>query len=786
MTGVRSRKVARDLRRRWGRTIVVVAAMALAVLAVTAVSTSYSVARSQQLSGYLATDPPSATISARGLTPAAPELVRAVPGVAAADTSRTLTARIRRPGEQQWQALRLTVRDSFVANRIARLTPGDGVWPPPDGQIVLESSGLRLLDDITAGGQVEVELPGRPVRTVPVAGTAADPGLPPSWVEGMVYGYVTPQTVTGFGVTVVPAELRIVVDGDRTDPVHIRSVADAAVQRLTAAGVTVSVVDVPEPGAHPHQEIMNGMLRLELLFGALAVLLSVLLIVTVVSGLLAGQVRQIGTMKAVGATWQQIAGGYLTSTAVLAFAACLIGWPLGRLAGLGFVGFIAEFMNFEVTDESMPWWLIAAQLVAGVAVPLLVAGVLVIRACRIPPVAAMRDHGVTAPRTGRAGRLARGTRLPRIPLLGARNAVRRRGRLVLAAAALSVGGAMFMAAFNVSDGLADTFVEQTIAAEPYDLTVTLDRPYPISQVERVVNAVPGIARAETWTSMPVAFPAGGTGQISGVPSTSPDLRLKLTAGRWLQPGEDRAMVLSADYVEDHPGVAVGSTVTTRTGDQETGWTVVGVAVQVGSPSAWVDRDALAAASGTAGTANTIRLISATHDPAPLRQDLENALTGGGMAVAAVRTQDDIRKVLVAHQIIFVVFLNLVTVISVVVGGLGLATILTVAITERTREMGVLRSLGATDRALRGLILAEAVTIGVVSWLVAAVFLAVPATVAFGGIFGNLLLNIPLTVTVNGFAVAGWLLLVCGICVLAALLPARRAARMTVRQALAYE
>jgi putative ABC transport system permease protein len=789
MSSIRSRKVARDLRRQWGRSVVVVAAMALAVLAVTAVSTSYAMARSQQRSGYLATNPPSATITARGLTPQALQDVRAVAGVAAADTNRVLTARIRRPGEQQWQPLRLTVRDDFAANTIARLTPRNGAWPPPPDGIVLEQSGLRLLTGIPVGAQVQLELPGRPARTLPVAGTVSDPGLPPSWVEGMVYGYLAPATVAAFGVTAAPAELRILVDGDRADPAHIRSVADAVAQRLTSTGVRVATVDVPEPGAHPHQAIMNGMLRLELLFGGLALLLSVLLIVTVVSGLLAGQVRQIGAMKAVGARRGQIAGGYVAAAGLLAVAACLIGWPLGRLAGLGFVGFVAEFMNFEVTDTSVPWWLVAAQLAGGVAVPLLVAGGLLVRACAVPAVQAMGDHGVTAPRASGAGWLSRSARLPRLPLLGARNAVRRRGRLVLASAALAVGGAMFMAAFNVSDGLADTFVEQTLDAEPYDLTVTLDRPYPIDRLERAAAGVPGVARAESWLSSPATFGAAGTGQISGVPSGSPDLRLRLVTGRWLTPADDRAMVLSADYVADHPGTGVGSLVTTRIGEQDTTWTVVGVAIQMGAPSAWTDRDDLAAATGAAGAANTLRLVTATHEAgavAAAGQELERALTSAGVTVVGTRTQDDVRTVLVAHQIIFVVFLNLITLVSVAVGGLGLATILTVAITERTREIGVLRSIGATGRALRRLVLAEAVTIGVVSWITAAVVLAVPATLVFGTIFGNLLLNVPLTFTVNGWAVGGWLVLVCAICVVAGLLPARRAARITIQKALAYE
>lgn len=792
MSSIRARKVRRDLRRQWGRATGVVIAMALAVLATTALSTSFYLAKTQQRSGYLATNPPSATILTDGVTQPVLDQVLAVPGVAAADAGRTLSARIRRQGDTEWQTLRLTAR-SDAANTIARLTPRTGAWPPLRGQIVLERSGLQLLSGVGTGATVELELPGQPARQVTVAGTNSDPGLPPGWVEGMLYGYVTPDTLSAFGVTAGLDELRLLVDGDRLDKTHIRTVADTVNRQLDTAGVQVRSVDVPEPGHHPHQDLMDGMLQLEILFGGLILVLSVLLTVTVTSGLLAGQIRQIGTLKTLGARTGQVAAGYLTTAAVLAGVACLVGWPLGRQAGLGFVGFIAQFMNFDVADTGMPWWLVTAQVLLGLAVPLAATGLIVLRAARITAAQAIRDHGVTAPRPAAAsarlaGWLSARTRLPRMPVLGARNAFRRRGRLFLAAGALAVGGATFMAAGNVADGLAATFVEQTLAAEPYDLTIVLDRAYADPTIDAAVTGTAGVTRAERWVAATATSATGDTLQLSGAPAASPDLNLRVVNGQWLSTDDGGQLVVSKAYADDH-GTTIGSDVTLRFQERTVTWRVAGVAVQIGGPDAWAGVRDLADAAGTPNAANVVRLVTASHTDGAVtavQRDLERRLGAAGATMVTVRTSQDVRTVLVAHQVIFAVFLNLITLVSVIVGGFGLATILTVAVTERTREIGVLRAVGATNRSLRGLVVTEAVVIGAVSWALAAALLAVPATLAFDALFGNLLLGVPLAFTINGWVVAGWLALVCLISALASLVPARRAGRMTVSRALAYE
>jgi putative ABC transport system permease protein len=82
-------------------------------------------------------------------------------------------------------------------------------------------------------------------------------------------------------------------------------------------------------------------------------------------------------------------------------------------------------------------------------------------------------------------------------------------------------------------------------------------------------------------------------------------------------------------------------------------------------------------------------------------------------------------------------------------------------------------------------MAEGLLIGLISWALGAV-LAVPGSIAFGYALGTAFFERPLPFSFSLAGVIIWLLLVLVISAVASLLPARRAARISVREALAYE
>ncbi len=790
MLNVRSRKVLRDLRLQWGRAVMVVVAMALGVVGTTAISTSYYVAKREQRDAFLGSHPVSATLIVDGLTPQALAAARAVPGV---DTAETIIespgARIRLP-DGEWIPVDLSARADYETTTIARPTPRTGAWPPPSGQIVIEASSDGGIRSVKAGDTVEVETPGSATQSLTVAGTASDPSLAPGWVEGAAYGFVTTDTMARLGVTAAPRELRLLVGGNRLDRSQVEAVTAAVTARLTMAGAQVASIDVPDPGAHPHQDIMKGMLGLELLFGGLALALSALLTVTVVSALLSGQVRQIGTLKAVGARTGQIVGGYAAMVVLLGGVACAVGWTLGRLAGLAYADFVATFMNFEVADTGMPVWLIAAQLLTGLAVPVLTMGAVLLRATRITAAQAMHDHGAVRaarPAAGVAAALS-ARRLPRLPLMGVRNAFRRRGRLILAASALAIAGGIFMAAGNLTTGLEETFVDSEINSEPYDVTARTDRPYPVDRITAAAGTVPGVTRVEGWLTAPATAGAAETISLAGVDTASPVLDLAILDGRSLTPASRNEIVISQGLAGDIPGARVGTELTLQIAGKATTWRIVGVARTVRGGIGWVPRDDLAGALGVPGTANTVRVVTTNHDLSTVKttQDaLDQALASSAVTVVGRSTLFDTRQILEEHKVIFNVLLDLMALLSVIVGGIGLAITLTVSVVERTREIGILRAIGSTTAKLLTLVGVEAAVTGAVSWVLALI-LAGPATVLFDQLFGNLLLNAPIAFAVNGWMIAAWLAIVTVFCAVASIVPARRAAAMTVSSTLAYE
>jgi putative ABC transport system permease protein len=121
-------------------------------------------------------------------------------------------------------------------------------------------------------------------------------------------------------------------------------------------------------------------------------------------------------------------------------------------------------------------------------------------------------------------------------------------------------------------------------------------------------------------------------------------------------------------------------------------------------------------------------------------------------------------------------------VMVTVAALGLASAMGTNVVERTREIGVMKTLGATQRQITALVMGEALAIALLGF-VAALALSVPLTALVGKVVGMLAFRIRLPLVVDAPAAVAWSALVVVLGVVAALVPARRASMLSVREAL---
>jgi len=133
----------------------------------------------------------------------------------------------------------------------------------------------------------------------------------------------------------------------------------------------------------------------------------------------------------------------------------------------------------------------------------------------------------------------------------------------------------------------------------------------------------------------------------------------------------------------------------------------------------------------------------------------------------------------------VTFLLIMALLTATVGSMGLAGTMGMNVLERTREIGIMRAVGATNRVIIQTVVVEGMTIGSISWVLA-VLLSIPFTVLLSTIVSLAVFETPidLVFTPTGYII--WLVLALVLAAIASVLPARNAARLTIREVLAYE
>ncbi|MHC5035037.1 MAG: ABC transporter permease, partial [Planctomycetota bacterium] len=328
-----------------------------------------------------------------------------------------------------------------------------------------------------------------------------------------------------------------------------------------------------------------------------------------------------------------------------------------------------------------------------------------------------------------------------------------------------------------------------------DVAITLDQPHRISRLVEIAQRVPGVARAEVWNGRQATLSLDPTGgeeppiSLTGVPSNSTMFHPRIISGRGLVAGDGNAVLVNQRLTEEG-GIQVGDQITLNIDGAESEWMVVGSYLSVNSLSDdfFVPFDALARETGTWGQGQEVMVLPESDDVESQRR-LIQSLTDA-FAVHRIEVDDtwsasqQWEETQAAFGVLIYLLLTMAILVAVV-GGIGLMSTMSINVVERTREIGVMRAIGATSMAIVGIFVLEGVFVGVLSWLLV-LPLSLPGARLFAGVIGDAILEVPLDFVYSASGLALWLLIVVVLSALASLWPALRAAQVSVRESLAYE
>ena len=627
----------------------------------------------------------------------------------------------------------------------------------------------------------------------PVTGISFDPAQAPATQDHFIYAYVDKQTYAD--ITGEPANQRLIL---RLNNVKTKNEVQVAVDGLLeyfhSLDIHIATVNIPKFNEHPHQWQLNTLLFLQGGIGLLAFLMGAVLVSQLMASILAKQVRQIGILKAIGASRRQVLNIYLSMVLALGISAGAIAIPLAVSSGYAFSYFVAGKLNFEILTRHLPVHLYFALIAASLLLPIMLSLPAIMKGINISVHDALSDYGISPNAIGATTEKGSASWMPRGLLLAVRNSLRQKKRLAITVATMALGVAIFSTGFNVRASLA-MLLEDISKSMKHDVQVVLRDQIPRERAISFFSAIKNVDRIETWNGgrgelqSRVVATSSGVG-IVALPYDTDLFRPTVISGRWLRISQPPEVVMNQQAMELYRNPAIGGAQSLDIGGHTLIVKLVGVVEELEKPKIYIDQAQYDAFANPNHHINSLMFVtkdkSYDHVMA-LKRDIEAAIAPSDLNVLYVMSQAERVKVVYDHLNIILTTIVFLSLLVLVVSALGMASATGISILERTREIGVLRSIGATPGMIFQLFVAEGMITSVASILLG-LLLAWPLSQVASVFFGKLMLGegaaLRYVFSGEGFLITLVTTLIFGW--LASRIPAGRAIQIPTRDALAYE
>ncbi len=661
--------------------------------------------------------------------------LRKIPGVDNVEALNLVQIRWKKHPEDEWRVGALLQRDDYAAQTYDVVQLKAGPWPLEQSLSIERMHSPFYGLDI--GDQVIIEV-GDQERTFSITGKIRHPFVPPPSMYDQAWFFGSAQLIELFGIP----------DGKFTQ-IKIRAVpysadnaklvASAVKERLAKQGIGVGATMYQDPDKHWGRMFVDGMTLVIEVLAVISMLLSIVLVLNTLTAVITQQTNQIGILKAIGGSSFTITKVYLAGVLVYGVLSLLIAFPLGAIASFRVSQWFLGLYNIDYDNYSLSNRTLLVEAFAALAVPLIGALIPVLSAAAITVRQAISSYGLGGDfRTTWIDKLVEriGRRfLVSYNAMALSNTFRRKGRLLLTQLVLVMAGVMFLMVMTLSSSITATN-DAEFGRHTYDAIFNLEYMQRLDRMQQLVQSVSGVEKADMWLAIPASILAQGQkkldaglgAQLQGIPLDDPMYRPLLAEGRWFEPGDDRVVVMNKQTADD-AHIRLGDTISLDLGLYgQDEWKVIGlyrVFLMFGggfsTDAIYAPRQAVFEVSKKTGKCNTLLVRMTDHSATGvtgIKSLVEDQLKADNIVIAQSETMPSLRKTSDTSFSFVIIMLLVLAVIVALVGGIGLMGSLWISVIERTKEIGIMRAIGATSSRILGMFILEGVIQGLMSWVFA--------------------------------------------------------------------
>ena len=733
------------------------------------------------------------------------EQIKTLAGVAGVDTLTQFTVRFKTANNPQWQTGTAIIRPDYKVQHYDLMTLLSGQFPH-DKALAIErlsakAAGFKQGDAIVFESETGEQ-------TFTVDGVIRHPFVKPPPFGGQLHFFISPESAAVFGIAPNTFRQLLVQVSQPYSEEKARLIAGDIRSKLSALGIGVNATLLQNPEQHWGRPFFSGINLILTVMAWASLALSSVLILNTIAALITQQTDQIGIMKSLGARRLTIAHIYLTEVFIVALLALILAVPLS-LAGAYFSSqWLLNLFNIEMHGFEYSSRTLYLMLAGGIFAPLLASLYPIWRGASLSVRQAIASYGLggdfASSRFDNWLEAKVFSALPTLYAVTMGNLFRRKARLLWTQIVLIIAGVLFIVIISLITSVNLT-LDNELARSRYAVRLGFSVDQSSALVKELISTVPQTTGLELWNRLPAELSrnkvllkqSGSLGvQLIALPVESVMYKPLIVAGHWFENSDNdqKVLVLNAASAELN-GIQVGDSINVNLlGQFNSAWQVIGL-------YRWF------AGSGYAvepvyAPLNTIQTLTKRSEVSSFALLSANVTTLDEEKIVA----DALKQVFQNNHIkldfyttiakleqrqyaknqfrpITSMLLGLASLIASV-GAIGLSGTLAIGVLQRTREIGVLRAIGASSSAIFKLFMMEGFFHGLMAWLISipiAYFSAEPLSRKLG----EIMLGIQLDFSFAFLAVWLWLGLVIVLVLLASYLPARHATRIVVRDSLSY-